>query len=305
MSLQDLSIRVATPEDRHTVAALMHFETHVHRHLDWRSPLDCLGSQPYLIAEWEGRPVGTLACPPDPPGIGWIRLFASSAALSVEEVWAALWENARQLILETHCLDRVAAIPLQSWFKNLLKDSGFSETHQVVMLSWSTRRPLPETVSLPGTITIRPMNFDDLPLVQHVDEAAFQHEWRNSLESLQVAFQQAEIATIADLDGMIIGYQISTPSQVGLHLSRLAVHPISQGHGTGAALLRDVMSQSKRRGVANVTVNTQKNNSTSLSLYQRAGFQLTGEEYPVYQTIPMPLGVVATEGSGWSLEGKG
>jgi ribosomal protein S18 acetylase RimI-like enzyme len=47
-----------------------------------------------------------------------------------------------------------------------------------------------------------------------------------------------------------------------------------------------MLSQFDRRGAQAVTVNTQQDNIASLSLYQKAGFRRTGEEYPVYQYFP-------------------
>jgi ribosomal protein S18 acetylase RimI-like enzyme len=70
---------------------------------------------------------------------------------------------------------------------------------------------------------------------------------------------------------------------MGGHLARLAVRPEYQGNGIGEALVRDMLSQFYRRGAQTVSVNTQKDNRASISLYQKAGFRLTGEEYPLYQ----------------------
>ena len=79
------------------------------------------------------------------------------------------------------------------------------------------------------------------------------------------------------------GYQISTSTPMGGHLARLAVLPENQDHGIGKALLVDLLSQFARRGIVKVTVNTQADNLSSLNLYHKLGFHLTGEEYPVYQ----------------------
>jgi ribosomal protein S18 acetylase RimI-like enzyme len=70
---------------------------------------------------------------------------------------------------------------------------------------------------------------------------------------------------------------------LGGHLARLAVEPQQQGQGIGQALLQDLLAQFVRRGARAVTVNTQKNNQASLTLYQRMGFMATREEYPIYQ----------------------
>jgi len=62
-----LQVRPAVPQDQHQIANLMFFESHVHRHLDWRAPLEWLGFPCYWVVEDAGRVLGVLACPQDPP----------------------------------------------------------------------------------------------------------------------------------------------------------------------------------------------------------------------------------------------
>jgi ribosomal-protein-alanine N-acetyltransferase len=81
----------------------------------------------------------------------------------------------------------------------------------------------------------------------------------------------------------VAAYQISTPSSQGLHLARLATHPNFQGRGLAKALILHVQEQVARRPHQRLTVNTQDNNIPSLGLYQKLGFKLTGEAFPVYQ----------------------
>ena len=59
----DLKVRPAVPLDREKIADLILFEAHVHRHLDWRTPLEWIGSPPYWVLEEGGRLIGALACP--------------------------------------------------------------------------------------------------------------------------------------------------------------------------------------------------------------------------------------------------
>jgi ribosomal protein S18 acetylase RimI-like enzyme len=127
------------------------------------------------------------------------------------------------------------------------------------------------------------MNYEDLPAVHRLDAASFGRLWRNSLESLQLAFNQSACATVAEDETGLLGYQISTASPMGGHLARLAVSTQVQGRGIGYALVADLLDQFERRGAFRVTVNTQEDNLSSLSLYRRAGFRRTGETYPVYQ----------------------
>ena len=275
------NIRPAIDQDHRQLANLVHFESHVHRHLDWKSPLDWFGAEPFLVAEENGTIKAALVCPADPEDVFWIRLFVVAASWSVKEGWESLWPEAKAYFNDKPQA-RIVAIPLQPWFQSLLEKTGFQHVHDVVSLIWQ-RDKLP--VPVEPTVKMRSMNADDLKAVADLDEIAFGRLWRNSLESLQIAFQQAALATVAEDNNRLIGYQISTASPMGGHLARLAVHPDSQGRGIGFALASDVLDQFRRRGALRVTVNTQRDNVTSLTLYQKCGFHLTGESYPVYQFI--------------------
>ncbi|NOH14159.1 MAG: GNAT family N-acetyltransferase [Chloroflexi bacterium] len=281
MPITKVLCRPAEVEDRRNLASLIQFETYVHRHLDWRPPLDWLGHEPYLVAEKAERLVAALACPPDPPGIAWIRMFAATVKTTPEAAWEKLWPMAHEQ-LRKHPSVHAAAIPLHGWFRDLLQDNGFTHTHNVIVLAWeNSGHTLPPAKK---NTSVRSMTEEDLEKVLVVDEAAFGTLWRNSLQSIELAFSQAAIATVAENEnGEISGYQISTPSPTGAHLARLAVHPETQGQGVGYALVRNLLLEYKDTHHRRISVNTQNDNQVSLSLYEKAGFQATGDEYPVYQ----------------------
>ena len=274
---EQVTVRLAQEKDRRKLANLIHFGPWVHRHLDWRPPLDWIGYQPYLIAEQKGHLMAALACPPDPPEVAWMRLFAVSPDWSVADAWNALWPVAHEYLWGI----TVAAIPLQGWLSHQLAAAKFTQTHQVAMLTWEDQNLPPESI-VPDCI-LRLMNFDDLAVVRKLDAKAFGPIWQQSMDMLEIAFQQAAIATVAEDEEGIIGYQISTAGSGGGHLARLAVHPRVQGQGVGYALARDMLAQFYRRGALKVTVNTQIDNDASLALYQKVGFRSTGEVYPVFE----------------------
>lgn len=276
-------IRSATPKDLSKLANLVHFEAFVHRHLDYRQPLDWLGKEPFLVLEDAGTITAALACPPDPPFVSWIRLFAVSSNSSPARAWQALWSSAVEQLNKDPMVKYITAIPLYSWFETILKQNHFERLHEIVILNRESSS-LPEEP--PGAeITIRPMTFDDLRIVHQIDEASFSPLWVNSPSYVEIAFSQAVIATIAEIDSVVAGYQISTGTPIGGHLARLAVKPEFQGKGVGYALVYDLIRQLLRRGARVITVNTQKDNLASLTLYKRIGFVLTGEKYPIYQLI--------------------
>lgn len=280
MRISELVIRSASDQDRQSLANLIHFEVYVHRHLDWRPPIDWVGRQPCLIAERDGHLLAALICPPDPPEAAWIRLFAISQDLPLEEGWKILWAKALDQ-LNMQARPPIAVIVLRPWFQSLLEQCGFEQTQKIISLAWDRSRPA-NRVPFPS-VPIRPMKDSDLPTVHALDVSAFGFLWRISLDTLVNAYQQACAATVVEIDGELAGYQISTAGPMGGHLARLAVLPTYQGKGIGSALVHNVLDQFERRGAIRVTVNTQHDNLNSLSLYDKAGFRLTGEVYPVYQ----------------------
>jgi ribosomal protein S18 acetylase RimI-like enzyme len=274
------SIRAATGADRQQLANLIHFEEYIHRHLDWRSPLEWIGHHPYLVVEQAGELLAALACPPDPPGVAWIHLFAASERILPEEAWRVLWPVARDQLSQYSGI-RVVAIAMQKWFESLLEKSTFDYVHDVVMLMWESSKPAP--VPCNQSIVLRPMDFSDLDEVVTIDTTAFGPVWQNSRQTLEIAFMQSVISTVVEDHQRLIGYQISTVSSMGGHLARLAVRPEAQGQGVGYALVHDTLDRFKKRGARRVTVNTQNDNLPSLALYIKAGFKYTGESYRVYQ----------------------
>ncbi len=272
-------IRPAASSDQQKIADLIFFESHVHRHLDWRTPLDWLGFSPYWVFE-EGRQItAALACPPDPDSIAWIRLFAHASHLSPDSAWLPLWQAARRQLADQGGAT-VAAIATQRWFDELLVENDFDLTRHIVLLQWDAG---PEQWAVPESpARIREMTPRDLARVAEVDGQAFDPLWRNSLAALTKAYEQSSYASVAEDSSGIVGYQISTGGSFGAHLARLAVVPRVQGRGIGAALVGELIYHMRRGGGSKVTVNTQDNNSASLSLYSRLGFRRTGEEYPVY-----------------------
>lgn len=275
----NLQVRPATLQDRQSISSLIFLQNHAHRHLDWRHPLDWLGSPYFWLLEEDGRPLAALACPPDPPGIAWMRLFVFDAQVTASEAWRRLWSAAREAIAARGGA-LVAVIVMQPWLPDLLIHSEFKSTQRIVMLEYRGR-PVLQPVLPPGMI-LRAMLASDLPEVEQVDANAFEPLWHISLDSLQRAFLQSVVASVIESRGRLLGYQLSTGKPSGAHLARLAVRRDAQGSGLGSALVLDLISQMRQRSADLISVNTQNDNRSSLALYQRIGFVRTGEEYPVF-----------------------
>jgi ribosomal protein S18 acetylase RimI-like enzyme len=271
-------VRPAISTDQQHISNLIHFEPYIHRHLDWRSPLDWLGSPYFWVAEHNHQIVAAFACPPDPEGVAWIRLFASADVVPLRESWLGMWSIARAELAGSGW--KVAAIALQDWLRVLLEASGFVHYQDIVMLELDVDTTPCESVAL--TYQPREMVTQDLQQVAEVDALAFDPIWRNSLLTLNKALPLAGLATVVEVGSKIVGYQISTQNPFGAHLARLAVHPDVQHKGIGRSLVVHLAAEVMKRGLRRITVNTQSDNRASLALYANLGFTRTREEYPVY-----------------------
>ena len=274
------SVQQATRSDTNQIANFLSHAALIHRHLDWQGVLDWIPHKPFLLLRQDDQLNGVLVCPPDQGDIAWIRCFAASRYPKMREIWALLFHaacKAAELSEKT-----LYSVGLNDWFAQLLADFGFINFQNIVVLLWNRRYPEQKARFNPWQI--RPMTASDLPQVAALDSASFEPMWINPLDKLTLAYNQSEHASVAELDDEIIGYEMTTANHFSAHLARIAVHPKHQKQQIGSTLVTEMLKYFTRKGIDQITVNTQNNNTSSLALYQNLGFELTGETFPVFRS---------------------
>ena len=262
---------------------LLFLNQRVHTHMDWYEPLDWLAQfeAPVKLA-WQGRRlVGLLAASSPVNSASWLRLAALHDRISADQVFAPLWCDLSQALLERGC-NQVHVLIAQPWIKHHLRGSGFHFVEDVVTLQ---RNGSYVPAAAPDDIIIRLAQPDDLLSIARVDDAAFSPPWQMTESELWQAQRVAAICTVATHEQQIVGYQISTLYSDDAHLARLAVAPQQQGRGIGALLVDDLLHRFSRRHVATMTVNTQISNLRSQRLYRRFGFYRNGYDLPVWSAM--------------------
>ncbi len=273
------SIRNAILKDKKKLENLLFDGEFIHQHMDWKSPIDWLGRQGFILAEKGEKVIGTLACPEHLSKVAWLRLFAALDGNTLSEIWEPLWREMERF-LSTNGVTSVVCLVTNYWFLQLLESSGFREFNRVTSLILRNKEIMPPKMI--DNYSLHLMKTEDLDQVFEVDQLAFEPIWQNLLEDFQTAYQLASSSTVIKNQGSIVGYQISTSTKLGTHLARLAVHPIHQRKGLGNWLLNDLIFSESKKNYLMITVNTQKDNFQSIKLYQQAGFVFSGEVYPVY-----------------------
>lgn len=280
VSPDNQTITNATPADQLAINRFLAQNHLVHRHLDWFSPTEWIGGQPFLIEKHQQQIRSILLAAPEVEQATWVRLFGVSDAELLSDAWKRLLSKAIAMLTPMG-ISNLCALGSSDWFISLLLQSGFNHINDIVVLQ--TRAVSPPRITIHTEVEIRPMRVDDLPRVAQIDHSAFEPPWQNALAGLTNAFNQRGIDTVAVKHGKIVGYQISTCLGSHGHLARLAVDPQQQGQHIASALVTDLLEQLNRDNIRHVTVNTQADNAPSLAVYYKFGFHSTGERIPVYQ----------------------
>lgn len=273
-------IRRATLRDRPELSAIFNQADYAFYHLDWSSPLEWLGKQPFWLVEDRAGIRAALALIEEPAGIAWLRIYACRRGIFPYEHWPALLEKCLAHFNRDN-MPTVAALGLKEWLIPLLEDCGF-HYHQSIVTLYRKLEGEDPAFTIPSSVFIRPMEAEDLPVVAAIDQQSFEPIWQNSLPQIEISYQRAHYATVAEVDGQIVGFQISTSNLFSIHLARLAVHPFFMRRHIGYALVADLIERCKRDQRWELTVNTQDNNHASLSLYQKIGFERSDQSFSVW-----------------------
>jgi [ribosomal protein S18]-alanine N-acetyltransferase len=268
----------AKSSDTSNIAQFLDRARLVQRHLDWTPLLDWIDTPPFLQYIEHEHLIGVLVCAPDPINVCWIKCFACNSPSKVNEIFASLLFQARKML--TNKVDHFYALGLQDWFISTLDHFAFTKFQDVIVLSLVQNA---FHKSQTQNAFIRPMELNDIELVAAVDHQSFEPIWTISSKGLEAAFFQSAHASVAEMNGEIVGYELSTANSFSAHLARVAVLPQFQQEHIGYQLVENMIDSFIQRGISSITVNTQSTNHASLQLYNRIGFKPTGAQFPVYR----------------------
>ncbi len=168
---------------------------------------------------------------------------------------------------------------LHAWLEPYLKPLGFAAAEEVGtwIRSLGTEPPPPT----PRGVRLRPYRAQDLSTLVAIDREAFEPRWRFGAWWLERELRG--VALVAEVEGEVVGFACGPVEEGWAHLTRIAVAPRAQGRGIGRALLARFLEETARRGVREVTLNTQAGNRRAHRLYRALGFQPLTERYRIWR----------------------
>ena len=292
----DLEVRVAQQSDAESITRLLRDASYSHIHADWHYPSEWLGSPSFVLIPSSGdrttrdslanrlfgaaSPLNAcLGVGADPPPAAWVRVAAVANELDGEAqmagMLAAIYDPLREAGVE-----QVAWLLVESWPESWLRNLGFDIINEVITYekddAW-----IPE-VKTPSGLLIEPIRRADLAELAAIEARAFEPLWRHSESALALAARQALSFDVAWLGERPIGFQFSSATRRGAHLSRITVDPAAQRTGVGRTLLAHALRGYRRQGITSVTLNTQLDNIASQKLYEQFGFRHNWERFPIW-----------------------
>lgn len=282
MSAPAFSITPYQRKERGAVQDLLAHNFYVHTHLDWYEMDTWLADSgsPVRVAHADHRIAAIMGASAPLEGAVWVRIAAVNDRYDAGAALHALWDD---LLPELRALGahQAAILLLRDWPIKFLPALGFSYLEQIITLRRSDAHA-PEELVISGC-NIRQARDEDIPAIIAIDHAAFMPPWQMGADELMLAERSSAHSTVAVTKaGEIIGYQMSTLYFDGAHMARLAVHPQAQSHGVGHLLTGSMLRYFNKRGVYNISVNTQETNAASQHVYLALGFERNGYDLPVW-----------------------
>ena len=293
--VKDSRYRIATRADAGEIMRLLQTAVYRHIHIDWYVPGDWLGSSGFVVKNdptkirsrnqfvklmGAKQPIeACLAIAPDPKPIAWVRL----AGLKNQEL--AFDDLKKMLQIATTAMKKdgvnaIAWLAVEEWPNEWLPRLGFKQINHIqTYVKEDSKYPEPTAVA---GLDIRPMLDKDLDQLAHLEAKAFNHLWRHSGKGLGLAKNQSFSFDVALMEEQVVGFQLSTPNDYGVHLVRMTVDPAWQQKGIGSVLLAHSIRGYHRRDRYRITLNTQVDNLPSQKLYLKFGFRPNGQKFPVW-----------------------
>jgi ribosomal protein S18 acetylase RimI-like enzyme len=201
--------------------------------------------------------------------VAWVRWCAVLDGVSATPLLAQLFARARARLAEAGVRELGCLARNSDWLEAYLRDLGFAAADRV--LTFALR---PGRAAWPkGNALIRAAELADLDAIEALDADAFAAPWRYPAAIMRRALELADVFTVAEDDGRIVGYQCASLGSECGHVVRLAVHTGARRRGVGRALLSDAIVRLTARGASCVTLNTPESNDSAQALYGQLGFR--------------------------------
>jgi ribosomal-protein-alanine N-acetyltransferase len=158
-------------------------------------------------------------------------------------------------------------------------------------------------------VMVRAMQLGDLDDVLEIDRLSFPVPWPERSYRYELSENPASRLLVAEStypEPRVVGFIGCWLIADEVHISTLAVHPTSRGHGIGRTLLEETLDLSARRGAEIATLEVRVTNATAINLYRKMGFEVVGRRLGYYRDNgedALLMTVSGLRARGWGADG--
>jgi len=132
-------------------------------------------------------------------------------------------------------------------------------------------------------LVIAEMTADDLPAVMEIERSSFSTTWSETSFFNEIKNPKS-IATVARMEGRIVGYICASRIIDEGHILTYAVQPDSRRRGVGAALAGDMIGRLKEEACRFIFLEVRDSNKEAKKMYEKFGFAFLGVRKNYYNS---------------------
>ena len=127
-------------------------------------------------------------------------------------------------------------------------------------------------------LDLRRLSLSDLNEIERIERESYPTPWSRSMFAGELAKPSSLSvgAFDADADGRLVGYLIISRYVEAWHIMNIAVANAYRRHGVASAMLDELFRLTEDDPPRGYTLEVRVSNARAISLYERAGFQITG-----------------------------
>ena len=142
-------------------------------------------------------------------------------------------------------------------------------------------------IAPPLTVTIRPMQFDDLDQVYEIELRCFPTPWSRRSYVFELTQNRASRLWVAEAktpegETQIVGMTVMWLLVDQAHISNIAVDAPFRRQGIACRLLKTALAEGIRLGAIEATLEVRQSNAAAIDLYRRFGFVQVGRRKAYY-----------------------
>ena len=116
---------------------------------------------------------------------------------------------------------------------------------------------------------------DDVGQIYDIETECFNVPWSQELLKREILNEDAMCFCVKD-NGEVVGFIVSDIFYDELHITNIAVTQVYRRKGIGELLLEKVLSEAKKAGFEDITLEVRISNMPAIKMYEKKGFTADG-----------------------------